>query len=106
MPSGWVSAWFGPPSSQPRTRCTRTGTADWSMRNSSFYCSVALSCLCLPGVICAADPRLFEAVEPHMGSLVRIQLYATDADQANRGFHAAFGRIAQLDAALSDYKPE
>jgi thiamine biosynthesis lipoprotein len=54
----------------------------------------------------AADPRLFEAVEPHMGTLFRIKLYAADEVQAKSAFRAAFDRIAQLDTALSDYKSE
>jgi thiamine biosynthesis lipoprotein len=49
---------------------------------------------------------MFEAVEPHMGTLVRIKLYAAGADQAKAAFRAAFARIAELDAALSDYRPE
>jgi thiamine biosynthesis lipoprotein len=53
----------------------------------------------------AADRQLFEAVEPHMGTLVRIKLYADGAGQAKAAFRAAFDRIAQLDDALSDYKP-
>ena len=48
----------------------------------------------------------FEAVEPHMGSLFRIKLYAADEQQAQQAFHAAFARIAQLDDELSDYKPD
>ncbi len=54
----------------------------------------------------AADLRAFEAVEPHMGTLFRIKLYAADAQRANSAFRAAFDRIADLDATLSDYKPE
>jgi len=54
----------------------------------------------------AADPRLYEAVEPHMGTLVRIQLYAAGPRQSSAAFRAAFRRIAQLDDALSDYKPD
>src|SRR5438045_2122372 len=54
----------------------------------------------------AADRQLFEAVEPHMGTLVGIKLYATGAEQASEGFRAAFQRIAQLDGALSDYQPD
>ena len=50
-----------------------------------------------------SDTR-FEAVEPHMGSLVHIVVDATDAPQARRAFAAAFARIAALDAILSDYK--
>jgi len=53
-----------------------------------------------------AGLHLFEAVEPHMGTLVRIKLYAAGADQAKPAFGAAFARIAELDGALSDYQPE
>lgn len=41
-----------------------------------------------------------------MGTLARIKLYATDETQAKAAFRAAFDRIAQLDATLSDYKPD
>jgi thiamine biosynthesis lipoprotein len=54
----------------------------------------------------AAEPQPFEAVEPHMGTLFRIKLYASGEQQANRAFRAAFDRIAGLDRALSDYQPE
>ncbi|HEY3938327.1 MAG TPA: FAD:protein FMN transferase [Bryobacteraceae bacterium] len=49
--------------------------------------------------------QLFEAVEPHMGTLFRIQLYVADQAQAQQAFQAAFARIAQLDGILSDYTP-
>jgi thiamine biosynthesis lipoprotein len=63
-----------------------------------------VSCLaCLP-ILRAADLQPFEAVEPHMGTLARIKLYAADAQQASAAFRAAFDRIRQLDATLSDYK--
>jgi thiamine biosynthesis lipoprotein len=48
----------------------------------------------------------FEAVEPHMGTLFRIKLYAADAQQAESAFRAAFDRVRDLDAILSDYKPD
>ena len=54
----------------------------------------------------ATDLRMFEAVEPHMGTLFRIKLYAADEQQASAAFRAAFDRIGELDATLSDYKPE
>jgi thiamine biosynthesis lipoprotein len=44
----------------------------------------------------------FEAVEPHMGTLVRVTIYSRDASP----MRAAFDRIAQLDERLSDYKPD
>jgi FAD:protein FMN transferase len=58
---------------------------------------------------CAASAlaaERFEAVEPHMGTLVRIQLYAADGAQAAAAFRAAFDRIEELDEHLSDYAPD
>jgi thiamine biosynthesis lipoprotein len=56
-------------------------------------------------VAAAGAPERFEAVEPHMGTLVRIQVYANGESEAKAVFRAAFDRIAELDDALSDYKP-
>lgn len=53
----------------------------------------------------AGELTRYEAVEPHMGTLVRLQVYATNEDQARNAFRAGFSRIAELDDALSDYKP-
>ena len=41
-----------------------------------------------------------------MGTLVRITLYASGEDAARDAFHAAFNRIRDLDAVLSDYRPD
>lgn len=41
-----------------------------------------------------------------MGTLFRIKLYAETEQQARQAFHAAFARIGQLDAILSDYAPD
>lgn len=49
---------------------------------------------------------MFESVESHMGTLVRITVYARDSAQARSAFDAAFARISALDAALTDYQPE
>jgi thiamine biosynthesis lipoprotein len=53
---------------------------------------------------CAA-PRLerHEYSEPHMGTTFRIVLYAPSASAADRAAAEAFRRIAELDAAMSDY---
>ena len=48
----------------------------------------------------------FEAAEPHMGTLLRITLYARDAAAADAAFRAAFDRVKQLDEILSDYNPQ
>jgi thiamine biosynthesis lipoprotein len=76
------------------------------MTNSRFLRFLIACSLLSWGSLSAADLQLFEAVEPHMGTLIRIQLYAAETSQANQAFRVAFDRIAQLDAALSDYQPE
>ena len=68
--------------------------------------SSVLRCFLLAVCAQASELKLFEAVEPHMGTLVRIKLYAAGEDEAAGAFRAAFARIAELDAALSDYKPD
>jgi thiamine biosynthesis lipoprotein len=55
-----------------------------------------------------ASPVLsrFEFTQPHMGTTVRVVLYAPTTLAAERAAAAAFARIAKLDATLSDYRPE
>ncbi len=48
----------------------------------------------------------FEGVEPHMGTLVRITLYAPDVAAARVAFRAGFDRIRELNGILSDYLPD
>jgi thiamine biosynthesis lipoprotein len=65
------------------------------------------ACICLFGQQPQpAALEMFEAVEPHMGTLMRITLYSRDASQAGSAFRAAFARISALHAALTDYLPE
>jgi len=72
------------------------------MTNSKLFAALFLSALCLE-----SSPTLqpYEAIEPHMGTLMRIKLYAPNEAAAKQGFRAAFDRIAQLDQILSDYNP-
>ena len=61
-------------------------------------------------LVVAASPlppalHRYEAVEPHLGTLVKITLHAQDEDEARAAFAAAFSRIRELDDILSDYKP-
>jgi thiamine biosynthesis lipoprotein len=48
----------------------------------------------------------YEAVEPYMGTLVRITVYTSSERVAAGAFRAAFDRIRDLDRVLSDYKPD
>jgi thiamine biosynthesis lipoprotein len=56
----------------------------------------------------AAKPALqrFEFVEPHMGTVFRIVLYAPDPAAASRAATAAFQRVAALNRMMSDYDPD
>ena len=60
--------------------------------------------------LAAALPALalerFEAVEPAMGTMFRIVVYAGSAAEARAGFNAAFARARLLDDHLSDYREE
>ena len=68
-----------------------------------FVCGFSLVAL-------ASAPRRelqrYESVEPHMGTLVRITLYAPGEQAAKDAFRAAFDRIRELDGILSDYRPD
>ncbi|HZZ77644.1 MAG TPA: FAD:protein FMN transferase [Gemmataceae bacterium] len=44
--------------------------------------------------------------EPHMGTTVRIVLYAPDEATAKKAAKAAFARIAELNLVMSDYRPD
>lgn len=62
-------------------------------------------------LVCAGSPTAselerFEAVEPHMGTLVRITVYTGDVEEARTAIRAGFDRIRALDAILSDYKAD
>lgn len=48
----------------------------------------------------------FEDSQYHMGTRFLVVLYAADKKVANQAFEAAFTRISDLDATLSDYDPE
>jgi len=48
--------------------------------------------------------RRFEYSQPHMGTMMRIVLYAASERDAKPAADAAFARIAALDETLSDYR--
>jgi thiamine biosynthesis lipoprotein len=58
------------------------------------------------GNLAGAEAQRYEAVEAHMGTLVRITLYASGEQPAKAAFRAAFDRIRDLDRILSDYRPD
>lgn len=70
-----------------------------------------ISLLILPGGLLAvnglqpAPLKRYEFAEPHMGTMVRIVLYASDEAAAKKAAKAAFARVAELNAIMSDYSP-
>src|SRR6266436_2033490 len=72
---------------------------------------LVISLLILPcglvGVNALIPPPLTRYVftEPHMGTTFRIVLYAKDEATAKKAAKAAFARIAELNAIMSDYQP-
>lgn len=51
----------------------------------------------------AADPRRFEFEEPHMGTVFRVMVYDADKEAAITAATAAFKRVRELEAVMSDY---
>jgi thiamine biosynthesis lipoprotein len=84
-------------------------------RNQRFRLSFGLQISLLAILLlaaCATVPRdaqdlqRYEFSEPQMGLPFRIVLYASDKPSAEAGARAAFGRIQQLNAILSDYEDD
>lgn len=48
----------------------------------------------------------FEYEAPHMGTTARLVVYASNRAQADTGARAAFARIAEIEARLSDYRED
>lgn len=70
------------------------------MRNA--WCVIAL--LIIAGFAQGGQPQRYEFEEPHMGTRVRITLYAENKPQAIGAVRAAFKRIREIELALSDYR--
>ncbi|RMH01475.1 MAG: FAD:protein FMN transferase [Planctomycetota bacterium] len=64
--------------------------------------------LALLALAACAGPALerYSFQEPHMGTEFRLVLYAPDPERAAAAARAAFARVAELDARLSDYRPD
>jgi thiamine biosynthesis lipoprotein len=63
--------------------------------------------LILFAAIAHADaPKRFEFTSVHMGTEWKVILYAADEKAADAASEAAFKRVAELDAVMSDYNPK
>lgn len=56
--------------------------------------------------LAADELTRFRFSQSHMGTAVELVLYAADQRSANLAAEAAYARIRQLDAIMSDYQPE
>lgn len=70
-----------------------------------------LGCVWLPMLLAALwadEPAMqrYRFEQTHMGQPIKITLYAPDERSANLAADAAYARIAELDAILSDYNPD
>ena len=72
------------------------------MQASTWLISAAL----LIGQTTDRLPERFEFTQIQMGMTFRVVLYAPDEDSANAAASAAYARIKQLNAVMSDYDPQ
>jgi FAD:protein FMN transferase len=73
---------------------------------SLWVASVVSVSLWLAPVVWSSALTRFEFSQAHMGTTVRIVLFAPDRPRARVAADAAFARIAALDATLSDYRDD
>ena len=72
-----------------------------------WVAALCLSFAALPSFLKeTSELHRYEAVEPHMGTLVKVTVYTADEQTAKAAFRAAFDRVRDLDGILSDYKPD
>ncbi len=86
-------------------RLSRNGKADLWVRLFRFLSVIAVL---IPQVGDAEEWRLLTFTEPHMGTEFTIRAWTQEGrvEDLTRSAREAFARVAALDAALSDYRPE
>jgi thiamine biosynthesis lipoprotein len=83
--------------------------ASWSGSMRTRVVLIVVLC-CIPATaVRPADPpalQRFEFESKHMGTTFRVVLYAADRPAAEAASKAAFARVSELDAIMSDYKKD
>jgi len=74
------------------------------LAGGALLCAAAIAAVA--PVQAVAPPIRIETSAPHMGTLVRITLYADAREAGEAAAAAAFARIAEIDARLSDYRDD
>src|SRR4051812_23722019 len=72
----------------------------------NFRFPICLLALTLPAMLRAAPLQRFLFEKAEMGLPFRVTLYAEDEAMAKEAADAAFARVAELNAILSDYDPD
>lgn len=67
---------------------------------------IAAAAVCPPAPADDTPAARFEFESKHMGTTFRIVLHTADAATAEKASKAAFARVAELDAIMSDYKKD
>jgi thiamine biosynthesis lipoprotein len=76
-------------------------------RSRLFRMPIVLALLCLLAALPApAQEHRLTFTEVHLGVPVRLVLFAADSTRARVAARSAFDRIAGIDGALSDYRPD
>jgi thiamine biosynthesis lipoprotein len=75
------------------------------LKHLSLSLLILLAGLLVVNGVQPAKPQRFEFSEPHMGTRFRIVLFAADEALAKKAAKAAFARVAELNAIMSDYQP-
>jgi FAD:protein FMN transferase len=73
------------------------------MAGRTCIAGLVFGCVLL-GACAQSPPERFEYRALHMGTEARIALYARDSAHARTAARAAFARVGELDAALSDFR--
>src|SRR5688500_26067 len=71
-----------------------------------LFCFAGVILVLLPASVWPQTPSRFEYSQVHMGVPLRVVLYAPGEAAAREAATSAFARIAALDRAMSDYRPD
>src|SRR5581483_11869067 len=90
-----------------RSRCRLTGERRTISPTCCWTISATILVACAPLVVRSAEPQTqrYRYSQVQMGVPVELILYAPSQQAANAAVDAAFARIKELNAVMSDYDP-
>jgi thiamine biosynthesis lipoprotein len=75
-------------------------------KHLTLFLLILAAGLCGMSATAGTGLERYTFTEPHMGTTVRLVLYAADEATAKKAAAAAFARIAELNKIMSDYDPD